>query len=633
MSGLAPYAGRAKGRRGPSRFRVMDIADTTIGIVVSALACGLLLPLTLAPFDWWPLGIVSIGGWFWLLNRHPHRAALLGFAYGIGKFAAGVSWVYVSMRLYAGASVPLACALVALFVAGLSLFTLSQGWLYARVRALPNRRSVAAGTVGSPGNGPTDSSDATPATGGASKQRLGRADGHPSARRSAVGIAGGAWSSDGTALVNAGLFVATWVLFESLLTWFLTGFPWLFAGYAHLGTPLMHLIPVGGVSLASLGIAATSVFLVVALGGIRIAISENNPLVKTAPEKAHGGAPAATAFRGAAAKRTLGALVRNRLCLFAALGLAALPWVAGLALMPIEWVWRTGTHDVALVQGNVDQALKWRPETRQTIVDRYLEMSEPHWGTDLIIWPEAAITLFEHQAADVLRSLDSRGESVGGTVVLGVPTAERLPDEGWRIYNSALATGVGAGRYSKRRLVPFGDYVPLDTWLRGVIDFFDLPMSSFSPGVERQGLLDIGVGRAAMGICYEIAYGELLRQPAADVLLTISNDTWFGGSIGPLQHMQIARARALENGRWLLRGTNNGVTAIVDHRGRVTAALPQFERGVLTGEFRIMAGNTPYGRHGDGWLAALCLAGLIAGLFHRQHQWGTGRWLTRGTSD
>ena len=101
--------------------------------------------------------------------------------------------------------------------------------------------------------------------------------------------------------------------------------------------------------------------------------------------------------------------------------------------------------------------------------------------------------------------------------------------------------------------------------------------------------------------------------------LAVSRHHPHGGlRIGPLQHAQIARARALENGRWLLRGTNNGVTAIVDHRGRVTDALPQFERGVLAGEFRIMEGRTPYSRYGDGWLVALCCAGLIGGICYRE---------------
>ena len=124
-----------------------------------------------------------------------------------------------------------------------------------------------------------------------------------------------------------------------------------------------------------------------------------------------------------------------------------------------------------------------------------------------------------------------------------------------------------------------------------------------------------------MAICYEVAYADLTRNAAnqADLILTITNDTWFGRSIGPLQHLQIAQARALENGRWLLRAANNGVTAFVDHRGQVRERLAQFERGVLVGEFQIMAGRTPYSRFGDGWLVAACLASLLP------FAWGTRR--------
>ena len=541
-----------------------------------AAGCGALLPLTLAPFGWWPLGILSIGGWFWLLDARPRNAAALGFAYGIGKFGVGVSWVYVSMRLYGGASVPLAGFLVLLFVAGLSLFTLSQGWLYGRVAA---------------GRSP---------------------------------------------LPAAALFAAVWLLFEWLLTWFLTGFPWLFPGYAHLDTPLVHLLPVGGVSLASLGVVVTSVFLTAALARIRhqlpAADADALALRGRAPSSRFdvlSSTPASSSGPRDQAGRRLDALttkvgdgcglagvpalsLRGRVT---ALLLASMPWVTGLALSSVEWVRPASSHTAALVQGNVDQAVKWQAENRQRIVDLYLELTEPYWGHDLVVWPEAAVTLFEQQAGEILAGLDARGERSGTALVLGIPTAERTPGGGWDIYNSALATGAGSGRYSKRRLVPFGDYVPFEAALRGLIGFFDLPMSAFRPGARQQGSLDAGVGRAAVGICYEIAYGELMRVSArqAGLLLTITNDTWFGASIGPLQHMQIARSRAVENGRWLLRGSNNGVTAIVDHRGRVRRTLPQFERGVLTGEFRIMEGHTPYNRHGDAWLVVLCLAGLIRG--------------------
>ena len=572
------------------------------GLALAAVL-GALLPLSLAPFGWWPLGVVSVGGWFWLLDRSAAGAAGLGFAYGVGKYGAGVSWVYVSIHLYGGAPPWLAGLLVLLFVCGLALFTLLQGWIYGLLRAPLN-------LLGEPGQGGATASLGAP--------------------RKAMRAAPKSWR---TALFNAWLFAAVWVLFEWLLTWFLSGFPWLYLGYGHLQTPLANLLPVGGVSLASLGVAATAAFLLLAL------------------------------LPGAS--RTLRA---------AALAIGAAPWLLGAALSAVQWVRPVGERSAALVQGNVDQAVKWLPESREPIIQRYLDLSEPYWGGSahaggspsrtpaegsfhargspsrtpaegsfhargspsrspaegsLIIWPEAAITLFEHEAEGLLERLARRGEQSGAALVLGLPRLEAQSESAgrhsphasaYRFQNAALALGAGEGRYIKRRLVPFGEYVPLEGLLRGLIEFFDLPMSRSAPGPWRQPPLQVGADAAALAICYEVAYPNLMRGAAAnaDLLITITNDTWFGRSIGPLQHLQIAQARALENGRWLLRAANSGVTAIVDHRGRIQARLPQFERGVLAGRFQAMAGRTPYSRFGDAWLIALCAATLLPAAWKRR---------------
>jgi apolipoprotein N-acyltransferase len=162
--------------------------------------------------------------------------------------------------------------------------------------------------------------------------------------------------------------------------------------------------------------------------------------------------------------------------------------------------------------------------------------------------------------------------------------------------------------------VPFGEYVPLQHWLRGLIQFLDLPMSDFAPGPARQPPLRAGGVALAPFICYEVVYPELVANwlPAADALITISNDAWFGHSIGPLQHLQMAQMRALESGRYMLRGTGNGVTAIIDERGRITTRLPQFERGVLLGSFVPMRGATPFARTDTWAVIGLCFA-LLAG--------------------
>jgi apolipoprotein N-acyltransferase len=161
--------------------------------------------------------------------------------------------------------------------------------------------------------------------------------------------------------------------------------------------------------------------------------------------------------------------------------------------------------------------------------------------------------------------------------------------------------------------VPFGEYVPLEGFLRGLIDFFDLPMSAFSPGPEEQKPLRAGAYRIAPFICYEIVYGGLVAKRArdADLLITISNDSWFGDSIGPWQHLQIAQMRGRENGRFVLRGTNNGISAIIDHQGRIVKRTDQFEATTLTGEAEVMLGNTPFSSFGNFPIIASCFAGLL----------------------
>lgn len=474
-----------------------------------ALICGAILPLSLAPFGLWPLGAVAIAGWFLALERVAGRGFLVGWLFGVGKYAVGVSWVYVSINVYGNAPPPLAAMLVALFVAGLALFSAANAWIYLRLRS-----------VSSPG-----------------------------------------W--------NGLLFVCLFVGFEWLLTWFLTGFPWLYPAYGVIDTPLAGFAPVGGVLLVSVMLACSACSLVVGYLSARYG---------------------------------------------RAVAVALLPWLVGFLLLEVSWTTPGPLRSVALVQGNIDQAVKWLPESRMPIIRTYLELAEPHWGADVMIWPEAAITVMSQDAGSLLDALQSRGAREGTALVLGLPALERTPDGATIFRNTALAIGDGEGRYVKRRLVPFGEYVPFEGALRGLIEFFDMPMSHTASGAWRQPLLRVGSDRAVLAICYEIVYPALVREQVrdADVLITISNDTWFGTSIGPLQHFEMARMRALENGRWLLRDTNNGVTAIVDARGRVTHQLPQFEAGVLVGDYRLVDGDTPYARWGDLPVLLGLLGGLLA---------------------
>lgn len=352
-------------------------------------------------------------------------------------------------------------------------------------------------------------------------------------------------------------FPVVWCVKEWACTWVLTGFPWLFAGYSAMDTWLVGYAPVIGVL------------------GVGFIVALEASLV-------------AWLLRG-----------RRPPQLVAAMGILAMLQLGGLLLRHVTFVEPVGQPlTVSAVQGNIDQDLKWRRAMIEPILEKYVGLTRNEWGRDIVVWPEAAITLFRADAGDFLADMDARGKKTGTTLVLGIPD---ISPSG-RFWNTAIAVGNGTGRYIKRHLVPFGEYVPLEGMLRGLIGFFDLPMSYNQPGPDTQAPLYAGKLRLSMSICYEVVYPELVRSTVAnpDLLVTISNDTWFGHSIGPWQHFQMARMRAIENGRYMIRATNNGVTGIIDYRGRVTAELPQFESGVLRGKISEMSGQTPFSRYGQG---------------------------------
>lgn len=378
--------------------------------------------------------------------------------------------------------------------------------------------------------------------------------------------------------VMAGMLVgfpALWVLFEWLRSWLLTGFPWLFLGYSTLDTWGEGWVPVIGIFGVSLLMAFSASCLYLAY-----------------------------------MRRSVQA------CLVYATMVAAL-WLVGWQLQQAKWVAPASATklSVGIVQANIPQALKWKRQYYQPTLDLYHAMTEPMLGKDLLLWPESAIPNYYQRAQEFLSPLAEQTRQAGSALVTGIPWR---PEGSAVYYNSIVAMGAGSGVYHKQRLVPFGEYVPLESWLRGLIEFFNLPMSAFSPGEDNQAPLLVKSFRISPFICYEIVYPELVRHYAsqADLMLTISNDSWFGRSIGPLQHLQMARMRALENGRYLVRGTNNGVSAIINEQGKVVAQSAQFERLTLTGEAQVMMGATPFSRIGSTPVIVLCalLLALVMGV-------------------
>ena len=371
---------------------------------------------------------------------------------------------------------------------------------------------------------------------------------------------------------------AIWVLSEWFRSWIFTGFPWLYAGYIHTDTWLSGWAPIGGVMWLSF---------ITALAGATLAQLGSPVLRKKLPIQ-------------------VGVQI--------SLSILITLTISGYLLQAASWTQETGKSlSVVLIQPNTDQNKKWSSSERQNILDQLQEQTEPHWDADLIVWPEAAIPATPQRASDFLIDMDKAAKVNPTALLTGIPTQDWSSG---KYYNSVLALGTASGQYDKTRLVPFGEYVPLEGLLRGLIRFFNLPMSSFSLGAKDQPLLTIAGEPMATAICYEIVYPDLVARISreATLLLTVSNDAWFGDSFAPQQHMQMARMRAIENAKPMLRGTSNGITAIVDHRGKIEKQLEQFSAGELSGDITPRAGQTFFAQTGS-WpvviMALLICAGLI----------------------
>ena len=364
------------------------------------------------------------------------------------------------------------------------------------------------------------------------------------------------------------VFSALWTLFEWLRSWLLTGFPWLLTGYSLIDSPAASWVPVTGVYGLSFLLLITSTL----AASLLIAKSKQR-------------------------------LLTGALCTA-----VVACWLIALPLGNIQWTKAAGKIEFSAIQGNIPQNLKWDPAYIQNTLSTYINLTSSEWQQDLIIWPENAIPLFYGRARGFLQQLEREAKSQGSTLITGIPIDDQSSGS-TRYYNGIISMGQGTGQYYKQKLVPFGEYVPFEALLRGLIAFFDLPMSSFSTGSDDQAPLMAGDTVIAPYICYEVVYPDYAAKMARDtgLLVTISNDTWFGKSIGPEQHFQMARMRALETGRYMIRGTNDGITALINEQGQVMDAIPRFEQGVLKGSAIIMTGNTPFMVTGSWPILLVCL--------------------------
>ena len=450
-----------------------------------------------APFHLFPLPVVTLALLLHMAERAGAAAPAfrIGFAFGLGYFLAGVSWVYVSLHDFGAMPAPAAAAVTLLFCSYLALYPAVALALAGRIRSDLLRRVAA--------------------------------------------------------------FPGAWILAEWVRGWFLTGFPWLGIGYSQAGaSPLAGIAPL-------LGVHGVGLALVASAGLVRHACADG--------------------WRHARWRR---------------LAALALLWIAAGMARQIAWTEPVGEPlRVSLLQGNVAQSIKWRPEQVAVTLALYQRLIEASSGK-LVILPETALPLFlQDVPPEFLETVKAGAAARGADVLIGLP--ER---GGGTYYNSVISIGASPSQvYRKSHLVPFGEFIPLRPLLAPVVEALAIPLTDFSRGATTQQPLAVAGQQVAVNICYEDVFGEeIIRQlPQATLLVNVSNVAWFGDSIAPRQHLQIAQMRALETGRHMLRATNTGMTAVVDPRGRVTHVAPTFRTEIVEAEVRGHAGATPYVRFGN----------------------------------
>ena len=471
-----------------------------------ALVAGVALSFAFAPFGFWPLSILCPALIMALWETAtPRGAARRGFAFVVGLFGAGTWWLYISIHGFGLAPVWLTLLLIVALVALMSAWYALLGWLVAH------------------------------------------------------------WLPSGPWRWFAGL-PGFWLLTEWCRGWFLTGFPWLSLGYAHIDTPLRHWAPVGGVySLSALCLLQAGALLAL--------------------------------WRGRTGARV------------AALGLVAAAWGGAWALAGQSWTQPVGEPvAVAIVQGAIPQDEKWIEDNLEPTEDRYRALVDQGGDARLVVLPESAIPELANEIAPYLAQLHMSARRRDADLVMG---AIREADTRSVYYNSILGLTGGVAFYDKRHLVPFAEYFPVPHFVRSWLRLMSLPYADFTPGIEGQHPLQAAGLLWAPTICYEDAFGNdqrtLVRASAA--LVNVTNDAWFGHSPARYQHLQIARMRALESRRDLLRAANDGVSALIGPDGELRATAPEYQPAVLHGTVQGRSGQTPYTAHGDWPLVTL---GLLA---------------------
>ena len=347
-----------------------------------------------------------------------------------------------------------------------------------------------------------------------------------------------------------GAFPALWVLFEWVKSWFFSGFPWLDVGYTQMQSPLREYAPYIGIYGLSFIVALGSACLV-------YAIQQS----------------------GAYRKRAI-------------IGFIAI-WVAA----PLLGLWHFNrpagdARQVSIIQANIAPMMKWDPTKLTNTLNTYQTLTEQHWQSDIIIWPEAAIPTLKRNAAPFLMQMRQAAKTHNSSIVLGIPTQQPIANT---FHNSLIVIGDGQGHYNKRHLVPFGEFTPGKAYFTPIMRYFHLPISDFAPGGFNQSTPVASGIPFTPAICYESAFADLIRNifKETHLIITLSDDMWFGQSWAVDQHLEMTQMRALESARYVIFANNNGSSAIINPQGHIVMRAPNDTETVLTGEITPMTGSTP----------------------------------------
>ena len=347
-----------------------------------------------------------------------------------------------------------------------------------------------------------------------------------------------------------------WVLLEWSKGWVLTGFPWLNIGTSQTNSILVNFAPIIG----DYGVSFITCIFAAAI--IKV-------------------------FSNHKKERFLSAFLLIAISL------------SSLFLNTVNWTENTGKSlNATLVQGSIPQEIKWLPGQDEISFNIYTELSKSFWLSDLIIWPETAIASKYYQAEKFINIINKKRQRSNAIFMTGIVKEDK---NSGKFFNSILLIDNNHHFYNKHHLVPFGEYLPFKKMLYNPLRLFNIPISNFSSGEYNEKNFETSKGNFGMSICYEDAFGNEIRQsmPEANILINVSNDAWFGDSIAPHQHLQIARMRAIENGRYFLRTTNNGISAIINNKGKIISRSPQFEKHVLNSKVLLFSGATPYSKYGN----------------------------------